>query len=104
MSNTSSEPSRTKKINAAIQLLPIDTKEVRWDVVDKAISVIKQSGLNYKVCPFETVVEGTMKEVMNLIEKIKDNSLEKDCEEILINIKIHAAKRDLTFDEKLIKY
>ena len=93
-----------KKINAAIQLLPIDTKEVRWDVVDKAIAIIKHSGLNYKVCPFETVVEGSMKEVMNLIEKIKDTILEKDCEEILINIKIHAATRDLTFDEKLTNY
>ena len=92
------------KINAAIQLLPIDTKEVRWDVVDKAIAVIKQSGLNYKVCPFETVVEGSMKEVMELIEKIKETSLEKDCEEILINIKIHAATHDLAFDEKLAKY
>ena len=93
-----------RKINAAIQLLPIDTKEVRWDVVDRDIAVIKNSGLNYKVCPFETVVEGSMKEVMSLIEKIKDASLGKDCEEILINIKIHAANHDLTFDEKLAKY
>lgn len=104
MSDTCSEHSRTKKINAAIQLLPIDTKEVRWEVVDKAIAIIKQSGLSYKVCPFETVVEGSMKDVMTLIEKIKNASLEKDCEEILINIKIHAATRDLGFDEKLVKY
>lgn len=92
------------KINAAIQLLPIDTKEVRWDVVDRAIAVINKSGLNYKVCPFETVVEGTTSEVFSLIEKIKTTALEKDCREILINIKIHAATRDLAFDEKLEKY
>lgn len=92
------------KINAAIQLLPIDTKEVRWDVVDRAISVIEKSGLNYKVCPFETVVEGTTSEILSLIEKIKTTALEKDCQEILINIKIHAATRDLAFDEKLEKY
>lgn len=92
------------KINAAIQLLPIDTKEVRWDVVDRAIVVIHNSGLNYKVCPFETVVEGTMPEVMALLEKIKNTALEKDCQEILINIKIHAATRDLSFNEKLGNY
>lgn len=92
------------KINAAIQLLPIDTKEVRWDVVDRAISVINKSGLNFKVCPFETVVEGTMAEILSLIEQIKSTALEKDCQEILINIKIHAATRDLHFDEKLEKY
>jgi len=92
------------KINAAIQLLPVDTKEVRWDVVDRAIAVIDKSGLNYKVCPFETVVEGTMPEILSLIEQIKHTALEKDCREILINIKIHAATRDLAFDEKLEKY
>ena len=92
------------KINAAIQLLPIDTKEVRWDVVDRAIAVINNSGLNYKVCPFETVVEGTTSEILSLIEKIKNTALEKDCQEILINIKIHAATRDLAFEEKLEKY
>lgn len=92
------------KINAAIQLLPIDTNEVRWDVVDRAIAVIHNSGLNYKVCPFETVVEGTMTEIMSLLEKIKTTALEKDCQEILINIKIHAAQRDLSFNEKLEKY
>jgi len=47
------------QINAAIQLLPLKTNEDRYSVVDKAIELINKSGLNYKVCPFETVVEGS---------------------------------------------
>ncbi len=93
----------TYKINAAIQLLPIDTEQKRWDVVDKAIELITQSGLNYKVCPFETVVEGTSTQVFELLEKIKQVGLQNS-NEILINIKLHAANRDVLFEEKLEKY
>lgn len=94
---------RSHTINAAIQLLPIDTSQKRWDVVDKAIALIDLSGLNYKVCPFETVVEGSSSQIFDLLEKIKQMSLE-NADEILINIKIHAANRDLFFEEKLEKY
>ena len=92
------------KINAAIQLLPIEAKGNRWEVIDKAIALIKASGLNFKVTPFETVVEGPMDKVMTLITAIKESTLSDNCPEILINIKIHAATRDLSFSEKLEKY
>lgn len=92
------------KINAAIQLLPIETKMVRWEIIDKAIKLIRLSGLNYKVCPFETVVEGTTEQVFKLISDIKNLSLENGSEEVLMNIKLHAANRDLFFNEKLEKH
>ena len=92
------------KINAAIQLLPISEKENKIPLIDKAIALIQNSGLNYKVCPFETVVEGESEPVYKLIRSIQEETLKAGCEELLINIKIHAAKRDLAFDEKLVKY
>ena len=95
---------KNHKINAAIQLLPIEAKTKRWEIIDKAIELIKNSGLNFKVTPFETVVEGTMEQVMKLISDIKENTLSENCPEIIINVKIHAATRDLSFSEKLEKY
>lgn len=92
------------KINAAIQLLPLGAKGNRYDVIDKAIALIHNSGLNYKVCPFETVVEGASADVYKLIEQIQTETLKNNCDELLINIKIHAATRDLSFSEKLEKY
>lgn len=92
------------KINAAIQLLPLVTDENRYDVVDKAISLINDSGLHYKVCPFETVVEGNSDKVYALIRNIQETILRSGCEELILNIKIHAANRDLAFEEKLEKY
>lgn len=92
------------QINAAIQLLPLKTNEDRYSVVDKAIELINKSGLNYKVCPFETVVEGSPELVYKLIHQIQTEILRNGCEELILNIKIHAANRDLSFQEKLEKY
>ena len=92
------------QINAAIQLLPIGAKDNKYELIDKAIALIQNSGLNYKVCPFETVVEGSTEKVYALIRKIQESTLQNGCSEILINIKIHAATRDLGFGEKLEKY
>jgi len=92
------------QINAAIQLLPLQTQEKRYDVVDKAIALIQASGLNYKVCPFETVVEGNTETVYQLIQNIQTEILMHGCDELILNIKIHAANRDLRFSEKLEKY
>lgn len=92
------------QINAAIQLLPIGAKENKYTLIDNAINLIKNSGLNFKVCPFETVVEGESDKVYQLIHQIQLETLKENCDELLINIKIHAATRDLSFIEKLEKY
>lgn len=92
------------KINAAIQLLPIGATTSKYTLIDNAIMLIQKSGLAYKVCPFETVVEGSSDAVYGLIRSIQDETLGGECGELLINIKIHAATRDLSFSEKLVKY
>ena len=92
------------KINAAIQLLPIGAKGNKYDVIDKAIELIQSSGLDYIVCPFETVVEGETEPIYKLIQSIQIEMLKHDCDELLINVKIHAATRDISMSEKLEKY
>jgi uncharacterized protein YqgV (UPF0045/DUF77 family) len=92
------------KINAAIQLLPIGATANKYELIDNAIALISASGLKFKVCPFETVVEGAPEKVYALIRQIQDSTLQNGCSELLINIKIHAATRDLSIEEKLEKY
>ena len=93
------------KINAAIQLLPLSNQIDKYNIIDKAIACIKNSGLNYIVCPFETVVEGTFNEVMLLIENIKNIGLQDNNEEIIINLKLHChSKKDLFIDDKIGHY
>lgn len=92
------------QINAAIQLLPLDASKNKYKLIDEAILLIQNSGLVYKVCPFETVVEGNADKVYALIRNIQDSALNNGCNEVLINIKIHAANKDLFIGDKLEKY
>src|SRR5688572_9561324 len=92
------------KINAAIQLLPLKGKEDKIALIDKAINLIQDSGLPYKVCPFETVVEGPPDVVYALIRSIQETTLGSGCDELLINIKVHAANRNLQIGGMLEQY
>ncbi|MCE3296674.1 MAG: hypothetical protein K0R65_2388 [Crocinitomicaceae bacterium] len=91
------------QINVAIQLLPFGNDIEKYAIIDDAIAIIQQSGMKYVVCPFETVVEGEYEQVFKLVEEIKTQSL-KRCEDVVINIKIHAANRELKIADKLEKY
>jgi uncharacterized protein YqgV (UPF0045/DUF77 family) len=92
------------KINVAIQLLPTKCSADKIELIDKAIASIKASGLKHLVCPFETVVEGTYKEIFELVNEIRTTTLSNGCEELLVNMKMHAGNKDLFFDDKLVKY
>jgi uncharacterized protein YqgV (UPF0045/DUF77 family) len=92
------------KINVAIQLLPTKYSADKMALIDKAIACIDASGLNYMVCPFETVVEGTYADIFKLVNDIRLTTLNNGCEELLINMKMHAGNKDLFFKDKLVKY
>jgi uncharacterized protein YqgV (UPF0045/DUF77 family) len=97
--------SMSNVINAAIQVLPQVANEDRYGIVDQAIDEIKNSGLTYLVCPFETVVEGEYNQVISLLGKIKDRCFHAGAEELLINIKIQVRKdKKVTMEEKIGKY
>lgn len=92
-------------INAAIQLLPGEKKAVSYEIIDKAIELIVNSGLKYRVCPFETIVEGKFSEITSLIEKIRDESFRSGAEDILINLKLQLGKnKDIFIRDKMNKY
>jgi uncharacterized protein YqgV (UPF0045/DUF77 family) len=93
----------SRQVNAAIQLLPLSGED-RYAIIDAAIKLIQDSGLKYLVCPFETVVEGPSEKVYALLQKIQDATLLNGCSELLLNVKIHAADRDLGFKDKIEKH
>ena len=92
------------KINVTIQLLPTKCTADKIELIDKAIACIKDSKLKHLVCSFETVVEGTYKEIFELIDTIRTTTINNGCEELLINMKMHAGNKDLFFEDKLVKY
>ena len=92
-------------INAAIQLLPVHTKEHPYEWVDQAIELIEKSGLVYEVGPFNTSVEGTYEEVKALLDDINNHLLQSNCPEWLLNVQYQfRSGADVRADEKTAKH
>ena len=93
------------KINIAIQVLPRSTTKGTYELVDIAIEMIKKSGLKYRVCPFETVIEGYYDEVMSLVKDIHEVIYANGAEEMITNMKIQTRyNQDVFIEDKMNKY
>ncbi len=94
------------KVNLAIQILPLrQDKDDAYASIDAAIQVVKDSGLKYEVCPFETVVEGSYAEVMQLADDMQQACYKNGVEELLVNMKLHRSiETDMAIDDKIGKY
>lgn len=92
-------------VNISLQILPTSESKHPYTIVDEAISIIDKSGLKYKVCPFETVMEGDYDKIMETIKEILEASMENGATSIFSNIKIQIKKgEDVRIDDKIGKY
>lgn len=93
------------KINLALQIIPQVATEKVYAVVDEAIAVIKASGVKYRVCPFETVMEGTYEELMEVVRRTQEVCFQAGASQLLVYIKMQIRKdQDVTIEEKTGKY
>lgn len=93
------------QVNISLQLLPSSKDKDPYNIVDKAIEIIDASGLNYKVCPFETVMEGSYDKIMSVIKEVQVNCLEYGADSIFSNIKVQIKKdTDVFIVDKIGKY
>ncbi len=92
-------------INVAIQVLPRSGSKGTYELVDVAIGLIQKSGLVYRVCPFETVIEGGYDEVMKLVKDIHEAVYAEGADEMIANMKIQTRhNQDVFIDDKMNKY
>lgn len=91
-------------VNIALQILPTSKNIHPYDLVDKAIEVIATSGLRYKVTPFETVMEGSYDEIMNVIKLAQDACYAAGADSLMTYVKIQSSKIDVSIDDKMHKY
>jgi len=94
----------TKTVNIALQVLPTSTTVHPYLLVDKAIEVIDKSGLRYKVTPFETVMEGSYDEIMEVVKLAQEACYEAGAETMMTYIKIQSSRKDVSIDDKMEKY
>lgn len=89
----------------SIQILPkAKDEEDVIPYVDHAISVIHESGLNYKVHPLETTIEGNLSEVLPLIEKVNEAMVEKGASNVISQIKVLYQPNGTSMDSLTEKY
>lgn len=93
------------KVNLALQIIPIIQPEYVNGIVDKAIEYINKSGVKYVVTPFETVMEGDLGEIFEIIKGAQKACYDAGCVEIITNIKIQSnITEDILISDKMDKY
>lgn len=93
------------KINLALQILPFSRNVDTYALVDKAIEAIHQSGVTYRVCPFETVMEGDYEQLMQVVRQAQEACFQHGAEDMLVFIKIQRRKsQDVSIADKMEKY
>jgi uncharacterized protein (TIGR00106 family) len=57
--------------------------------VDRAIDVIKASGLPYRVGPLETTIEGDLDRLLALVKAMNDEMIAAGCPSVISQVKIY---------------
>ncbi|GMR09460.1 MAG: thiamine-binding protein [Anaerolineae bacterium] len=94
------DPSR--KVTVAVQVLPL--VEDVYPVVDRAIQVIAQSGVQYEVGPMETVMEGQIDELLGIAKSAHLTCLEAGADQVVTIIKISDRADGTSIEETVGKY
>lgn len=92
-------------VNASIQIVPVVQDKHPYEWVDEAIEVIKNTGIQYEVGPFATVVEGTYEAVVNVIHAVNEHLQQRNCSEWITSVQLQIrSNADITTLEKTAKH
>lgn len=83
MSNQNSE------IYVAFQVIPRMKNGNNFELVDKAIDVVKRANVSYQVGPMETTMTGNLEQLLDIIKAAQQECLDSGAVEVITNIKIH---------------
>lgn len=89
----------------AIQVLPHTEGAEQIRVIDKVIAYIKSKGFHTYVGPFETTVEGSYEELMEIVRRCQLICIEEGAPSVMSYVKIaYNPQGVLTIDEKVTKH
>jgi uncharacterized protein (TIGR00106 family) len=93
---------KNRTVNVAIQVLPF-TEDI-FKVVDQAIEVIDGSGVKYEVGPMETVMEGTLDQLLEIAKAAHLACFQAGAKKVMTIIKIGDQTCGTRIEEKVGKY
>ena len=83
--------SKEKDILLEFSMSPFDKGVSLSPYVSRSLKIIEESGINYRVNPMGTVLEGSWEEVMEVVTQCF-NRMKEDCERITLSIKVDYRK------------
>lgn len=72
--------------------------------VDRAIAIIDQSGVPYRVGPLETTMEGELPQLLKIIEQMNEEMVKMGAASILSQVKILHQPDGISISELTQKY
>lgn len=92
-----------KQVHIAIQIVPVSADP--YPIIDKAIDVIRESGVDFRVGAMETVMQGPYDLLMDVAQKAQQACLDAGASEVVVTMKVHAKQNeDVSWSDKLSKY
>jgi uncharacterized protein YqgV (UPF0045/DUF77 family) len=89
----------------SIQILPkTPNGEDVIPYVDRAIDVIIASGLNYRVGPLETTMEGELRQCLQVIERMNEEMIRMGCPNVISQVKIYYNPSGASMERLTAKY
>lgn len=84
-----------------LSILPISEERHLAEPIAKAVKIIHDSGLEYRLTPMGTLIKGEWQEVMAVVRKCHE-AVREDFDRVKTHIKIDDVKdRDISFDDKI---
>jgi len=88
---------QTKQDNAvflAFQVIPRVRNGNNYEVVDKAIDVVKNAGVPFQVRAMETTMKGELDQLLAIVKDAQNACLAHGAVEVITNVKIHTTTSD----------
>jgi len=84
-----------------LSIMPISSDQHLSEPIAKAVKIIHESNLDYKLTPMGTLIKGEWKEVMAVIKKCHE-AVRAEFDRVTTHIKIDDVKNgDISFDDKI---
>lgn len=89
----------------SVQILP-KTKhgEDIIPYVDRAIGIIMQSGLKYRVGPLETTMEGDLNRCLEIVRQMNEEMIRMGCPNVISQVKIYYNPEGASMEKLTEKY
>ncbi|EGQ8412142.1 thiamine-binding protein [Vibrio cholerae] len=86
----SAENLQVKDVMLAFQVIPRRKQGNNFEVVDKAIAVVKASGVPFQVSAMETTMKGELDHLLQIVKDAQQACYDAGAVEVITNIKIHS--------------